>query len=123
MGNAHVSGWSLAEARKANEDGTVISDPAARQLAHAYAWSWASCWFADSGDFVFPHNFNHAENMSLTPVEYMDQCLFGWWMDGEHGDPTETDRELRKAIRAYLEHRFTTDGGVAIDGWAAWPRY
>ncbi|MEV4642752.1 hypothetical protein AB0J80_35950 [Actinoplanes sp. NPDC049548] len=123
MGNAHVSDWSLAEARKANEAGVVISDRAARQLAYAYSWSWASCWFEGSGDFAFPFDFNHAADEHTTPADYMDHCLFGWWMDREDGDSTESDQELRRAMRAYLEHRLATDGGVAVDGWRDWPRY
>ncbi|MBB3099384.1 hypothetical protein FHR83_007090 [Actinoplanes campanulatus] len=118
-----MSSWSLAEAREANANDAIISDRAARQFAHAYTWNWASCWFDSTGNFAFPYDFNHAEDQFATPVDYMDESLFGWWMDSPHGDPTESDLAIRTAMLAYLEHRFVTDGGKDVDGWKDLPQY
>lgn len=112
MSYRRLSGEALAAIQRANDTDTVIDHATARSVARAYSWSWASCWFEDTGNFAFPHEFNHVADRA--PHEYMDHCLFGWWWDDHHAP---TDSQVRTAMWSYLEERHLADGGVDVAGW------
>lgn len=116
MGNAHVDPNTWQEIKTADARGEIIGHVTAADLAYAYTWGWSTCWFHDTGDFVFPWDFNHAqENHGLGPVEYMDECLFGWWFADHHNT---ADVIAREAMVKYLRNRLETDGGGPIEGWS-----
>ena len=44
---------------------TVIDHRTARQIAHAYTWSWVTCWFAGEGEITFLYH-----SLTSSPAAY-----------------------------------------------------
>lgn len=110
--NAQLYTHVLTAAREANAAGEVIDHKTAKGIVQAYTWSWATCWFADTGNIALPYEFS---DRKLDAVSYMDHKLFGWWFDNAHDT---ADQDCRDAMRRYLTQRLADDGGADVPGWS-----
>lgn len=97
---------------------TVIDHRTAKQIAHAYTWSWVTCWFAGEGEI------GHAimgEAFYLDPAGRLMRALFGWWhrsADNPDGTDYEPDEiHVVTAMQNYLVDRVRRGDLGPVDGW------
>lgn len=106
-----ASDWEIVlEADKAD-------DTIARMIAEEFTWSWASCWFADTGEF----NHDHMEPLDGSYAKRMDNALFGWWWESDSDDKPRNVK-ARKLMLDYLNERESKGEMGRVPGFAKlWP--
>lgn len=100
----------------------VIDHPTARKIAHAYQWSWATCWFAGEGEIG--HTILTGR-WQTDPATEMMHAMFGWW---QHSDTNPDGAKLQPGEQAVIDamSRYLTTRAAAGDlgpvpGWDRLP--
>jgi hypothetical protein len=129
MGYAHLDDRAVPAVLAAREAGEVISHVTASMIADAFTGSWATCWFADTGNFAvstecLPSTCAGEVFGGKDPVEEMDRHLW-WWLD-DHEDSWDHEGHchvLREEMRRYMESRWLDGSGEcgAVEGWQRKP--
>jgi hypothetical protein len=105
--------------RLTNEDKQYLRElerfdhTAAHMVAEEYTWSWATCWFADEGEF------NH---WMMTPREgsyatMIDWALFGWWAASGECEIDVWEIDVRAKMLAYLRDREARNEMGPVEGF------
>ncbi len=129
MGYVHMDDRAMPAVLAAREAGEVIDHLTASMIVNAFTGSWATCWFAETGNFAvatecLPSTCQGRPYGGRDPVEAMDAALW-WWMD-DHADPWDVEGRvplLREEMRRYLESRWRDGAGECgpVRGWARPP--
>jgi hypothetical protein len=132
MGFVHMDERAMPAVLAARAAGEVIGHETAAMIVDAFTHGWATCWFAEDGNFAvatacLPSTTAGEPYGDIDPVEAMDRALW-WWMDGPDGrpDPWDADNQvpiLREEMRRYLESRWQGGAGEcgAVQGWKTRP--
>jgi hypothetical protein len=129
MGYVHMDDRAMPAVLAAREAGRVIDHLTASMIVHAFTGSWATCWFAETGNFAvatgcLPSACAGEVYGGLDPVEEMDRHLWSWLADYE--DPWDDKghcRILREEMRRYMAARWQDGAGECgpVEGWQQKP--
>src|SRR5215207_326928 len=132
MGFVHMDERAVPAVLAAREAGTVIDHLTAAMIVDAFTGSWATCWFAETGNFAvatecLPSTTKGEVYGGKDPVAEMDQHLW-WWTEGPDAfeDPYDDERQvpmLREEMRRYMADRWRDGAGEcgAVEGWQGKP--
>jgi hypothetical protein len=132
MGFVHLDAQAVPAVLAAREAGEVIDHLTASMIVEAFTWGWATCWFAETGNFAvatqcLTQTCAGEPYEGRDPVADMDEALW-WWMDGPggHSDPYDNERMvpiLREEMRKYMAARWQDGAGECgpVEGWATKP--
>ena len=132
MGFVHMDKRALDGVQAARSENRPIDDLTASMIVNAFTGSWATCWFAETGNFAvstecLPSTTAGEVYGGLDPVEEMDRHLWRW-MDGPDGfeDPWDEDKQvpvLREEMRKYMAARWQGGAGECgpVEGWQRKP--
>lgn len=129
MGYVHLDERAMPAVLAAREAGGVIDHDTASMIANAFTGSWATCWFADTGNFAvatecLPSTCAGEVYGGKDPVAEMDRHLWSWSEDFD--DPWDKHGHvpmLREQMRRYLAARWRDGVGECgpVPGWKRKP--
>jgi hypothetical protein len=128
MGFVHLDDRAVPAVLAARQAGEVIDHLTASMIVDAFTWGWATCWFADTGNFAVATGEPAASDGrpwdGRDPVACMDEAL--WWWMADHDDPWDDERLvsiLREEMRKYMAARWRDGEGECgpVEGWVRRP--
>jgi hypothetical protein len=129
MGYVHMDKRAMDAVLAVRGTGKVISHITAAMIVDAFTHGWATCWFAETGNFAvatecLPSTCAGEPYEGRDPVEAMDEHL--WWWMADHDDPWDDQGHvpiLREEMRRYMEWRWRGGKGECgtVEGWQSKP--